>query len=271
MKELALGRELSRGAFGEVYRGTFRGELVAVKRLTPDRRADINQLLGFLSEAKLMAAMQHERIISFVGVAWKTPLEVHVVTEFMDGGDVRALLRRYKAEGHANGYDAAKLRIAVHVLEALTYLHSLQPQVLHRDLKSRNILLTSTLEAKLIDFGVSRERGEQTLTIGVGTLRWMAPEVMQDGHYGQSADLFSFGIVLSELDTHELPYSVAGRPLNDAQIIAQVSMGTLKANFTEHADAEVVQLARDCMTYEPSERPTAVEALLRLRQIASRF
>ncbi|GLE09404.1 hypothetical protein PINS_up021013 [Pythium insidiosum] len=268
--DLTVGGEISQGAFGRVYRGSYQGERVAIKRLAPHRRKDLKQFLAFVDEAKLMASMRHARIIRFVGIAWSSPLDLHVVTEYMDGGDLRVLLAQYHEQRRPTGFSRDKLKIALHVAEGLAYMHALRPQVLHRDLKSRNVLLTSSLDAKLIDFGVARERADHTMTTGVGTLRWMAPEVMAGGHYGESADVFSLGVILSELDTHELPYCGAdGAPMRDEAIIARVSMGTLSVRFSAHADAAVVALARECMALTPSDRPSAarvaeqLEVLLR--------
>ncbi|EEY53027.1 protein kinase [Phytophthora infestans T30-4] len=118
----------------------------------------------------------------------------------MYGGDLRGLLTSYHNRHHPVGFDCDKVKIALHVAHALTYLHSLSPVVIHRDLKSRNILLTADLDAKLTDFGISRERVDQTMTAGVGTSLWMAPEVLMGERYDDKADIFSFGVVLSELD-----------------------------------------------------------------------
>ncbi|KAJ0392946.1 hypothetical protein ATCC90586_010523 [Pythium insidiosum] len=226
---LVIGKEISQGAYGRVYEGTWQEEKIAIKRLAPHRREDLDHFLSFIDEAKLMASMQHPRIIRFIGIAWDSPLDIHVVTEYMEQGDLRRLLVRYRKQNRPTGFSNDKLKIALHIAQGLAYMHAHQPQVLHRDLKSSNVLLTTDLDAKLIDFGVSRERADHTMTVGVGTLRWMAPEVMSGGRYGDRADVFSFGVILSELDTHELPYTVDGQPLRDEVIIARVSMGTLEA------------------------------------------
>ncbi|KAJ0410475.1 hypothetical protein ATCC90586_000645 [Pythium insidiosum] len=261
MLELLVGEKISHGAFGEVFLGEYRNVPVAIKRLSPQHRHDIKQLRSFLSEAKLTASLHHAHIIGFVGIAWKTPTDVHVVTEYMSGGDLRSLLSMYQQQNRANGFNQHKLRIALHIVDALVYLHSRQPPVLHRDLKSRNVLLSTQHDAKLIDFGVSREREDLTMTAGVGTLRWMAPEVMQGGRYSDKADIFSFGVLLSELDTHRIPYNVDGAPMNDLVIITQVSMGHLKVDFSPEADNKIVRLARACMAMEATERPSAEQVL----------
>ncbi|GMF19375.1 unnamed protein product [Phytophthora lilii] len=113
--------------------------------------------------------MDHPHIVYFVGVAWDSLSDLCVVLEFMDGGDLRTLLNRYEAEHHPVGFDKQKATTALHVCHALTYLHSLSSPVIHRDLKSRNILLDHNMKAKLTDFGVSRERLDRTMTARVGT------------------------------------------------------------------------------------------------------
>lgn len=92
----------------------------------------------------------------------------------------------------------------MYVAHALMYLHSLKPLVIYRDLKSRNILLDAEWNAKLTDFGASRETSDQAMTAGVGTMLWIATEVMMGEHYNEKTDIFSFAMVLTELDTHQL-------------------------------------------------------------------
>ncbi|GMF38562.1 unnamed protein product [Phytophthora lilii] len=166
-RDVQIKQMISRGAFGEVYEGIFEETRVAVKILSPETRSTISYVNSFLAEAKMTATMDHPHIVAFIGVAWKSLSDLCIVMEFMEGGDLRSLLNKYESSGHPQGIDRQKATIALQVCHALTYLHSLSPPVIHRDLKSRNILLTRTLEAKLTDFGISRERLDQTMTAGV--------------------------------------------------------------------------------------------------------
>ncbi|KAG3027339.1 hypothetical protein PC120_g5466 [Phytophthora cactorum] len=197
------------GGYGEVYRGTYNHEPVAIKILLPDMRSDLKKVNSFLAEAKLMASLAHPHIVRFVGVSWASLSDLCVLSELMKGGDLRSLLQEFEARGRPQGIDDDKVRIAYHVAQALTYLHSLSPVVIHRDLKSKNVLLTENMDAKLTDFGISKEQQDNTMTAGVGTMLWMAPEVMMAERYTEKADIFSFGVLLSELDLHTLPYSHA--------------------------------------------------------------
>lgn len=276
--KVRMKKIISRGAFGEVCEGVFNGKQVAVKMLLPQTRGNLQQVNEFLAEAKMTATMDHPHIVAFVGVAWDSLSDLCVVLEFMDGGDLRALLSKYEESRHPVGFDRQKTTIALQICHALTYLHSLMPAVIHRDLKSRNILLNRALEAKITDFGISRERLDQTMTAGVGTSLWMAPEVMLGERYDVKADMFSFGVVLSELDLHTLPYAQAkeqvrdsnGRRLPDAAILQQVAMGHLQVEFSKASPQSIVELGRACISVNPSDRPTAAEALYRLQVILTK-
>ncbi|GMF35950.1 unnamed protein product [Phytophthora fragariaefolia] len=222
--------------------------------------------------------MDHPHIVSFVGVAWDSLSDLCVALEFMDGGDLRALLSKYEASKHPVGFDRQKTTIALQVCHALTYMHSLSPPMIHRDLKSRNVLLSKSLEAKLTDFGISRELLDHTMTAGMGTSLWMAPEVMLGERYDDKADMFSFGVVLSELDLHTLPYAQVrkrsrqseGRELADATLFQRISTGEVRVEFSYSSPRSIVSLGNACVSIDPKERPTAAEALYRLQLALSK-
>eukprot|EP00644_Phytophthora_capsici_P009419 jgi/Phyca11/563952/estExt2_Genewise1.C_PHYCAscaffold_130408 len=273
MEKLTQGKLLNKGGYGMVYRGSYRGEPVAIKTLLPEQRKTLRQINAFLAEIKLMGALEHPRIVRLLGVAWDSLADLCSVAEYMEGGDLRTLLNYFEYhECRPHGFDLDKARIALHVAHSLTYLHSLDPLVLHRDLKSKNILLTDNLDAKITDFGVSRESSDRTMTAGVGTSLWMAPEVMMGERYGSSADIFSFGVVLSELDSHVLPYAAAketdsGRVIPDTALLQLVSLGLLRIEFSPHAPQALADLAHACVDLDPQARPDAGEVLYRLQLI----
>ncbi|KAJ8578954.1 hypothetical protein ON010_g238 [Phytophthora cinnamomi] len=234
-------------------------------------------VMGFLAEANMTASMDHPHIVKLIGVSWDSLSDLCVVLELMDGGDLRAMLNTYEMSNHPVGFDRKKATIALQICHALTYLHSLMPPVIHRDLKSRNILLNRAMDAKLTDFGISRERLDQTMTAGVGTSLWMAPEVMLGERYDVKADMFSFGIVLSELDNHALPYTQArqrtqdndGHPMPDASLLQKITTGSVRIAFSGSSPSSVVELGLACVSIEPDNRPTAAEALYRLQVVLS--
>ncbi|RLN98881.1 hypothetical protein BBJ28_00020545, partial [Nothophytophthora sp. Chile5] len=127
----------------------------------------------------------------------------------------------------------------------------------------------SQLDAKLTDFGVSRERSDDIMTSAVGTSLWMAPEVMMGGRYDDKADVYSFGVLLSEIDTHLMPYSkvknATGRKPTEAAILQMVALGSLQVEFSPECSSEMRELGLACISLDPYERPSAADALYRLQ------
>ncbi|ETM55096.1 hypothetical protein L914_01647 [Phytophthora nicotianae] len=111
------------------------------------------------------------------------------------------------------------------------------------------------------------------MTAGVGTSLWMAPEVLMGERYDDKADIFSFGVVLSELDLQVLPYSHAtdsdgsGHRMRDLAILQRMAMGKLRVQFSCDALASMVDLGNACVSLAPKDRPTAAEVLYRLQTI----
>ncbi|KAJ8552235.1 hypothetical protein ON010_g10311 [Phytophthora cinnamomi] len=272
-EKVVVKRLISRGGYGEVYMGTYNRQRVAVKMLLPETRKSKAHRISFLAEVKLMATLEHPRIVRLVGVAWDSPNDLCALIEFVSGGDLRALLSKYEKEHRPIGFTYEKVKIAFHVAHAITYLHTLSPPVIHRDLKSKNILLTNELDAKLTDFGVSRERADRTMTAAVGTSLWMSPEVMMGERYNDKADIFSFGIVLSELNTHAMPYAHAksrdgsNERLPDTAILQLVAAGRLRADFSQGGPQSIMDLGLSCVAVDPKSRPTAPEVLHRLQNV----
>ncbi|GLD99281.1 hypothetical protein PINS_up007999 [Pythium insidiosum] len=264
---IKLVRRLAKGAFGEVWIGRYRGHRVAVKRLL-EEQLSFEASEDFIREIKLMAWLKHPKVLEFVGVAWTRLVDMLAVTEFMDSGDLRSLLDARRDLT----WPAAKLRFALDTVDAIVYLHSLNPVIIHRDLKSRNILVDSKKGAKLGDFGISAaKRQDRAMTTGVGTARWLAPELARgDTYYSEAVDIYSFGVILCELDTHELPFQDAradsGERLSDFAILQRVAAGELRVRCSERCPAKIRRLVERCVALDPAERPTAAEVAFLLRK-----
>lgn len=266
--QLTFLRVLSKGGNGEVWLGQYESRYVALKYLLLAKRADVAALERFTDEIRLASVLEHPRIVGFCGVAWQSLLHLCAVTEYMERGDLETVLSHAGAASLT--WQHEKLRLAADIAEALVYLHSLAPVIIHRDLKSKNVLLDRRLRAKLSDFGLSRETSvEDTLTNGVGTILWSAPEVLEGKRYDEKADMFSFGIVLSEIDTCMLPYGFnkdrTKNKMKSMQIVHLVSEGKLLPTFRDDCPPLIVELARECLELDPAKRPTAMEAIFRLR------
>ncbi|EEY69942.1 protein kinase, putative [Phytophthora infestans T30-4] len=268
---LTLDRLIARGANGEVWRGTCGSQVVAIKQLLPEKRHDECHVMLFANEVRLAAALEHPNIVRFVGLSWNRMCDLCIVSEFMEQGDLSVLLNSKK--GNELTWGKEKLGIATDIAEALAYLHGRQPIIIHRDLKSLNVLLDSRLRAKLSDFGLSRERSsDDTMTNGVGTLLWTAPEILRGEAYSEKADVYSYAIVLSELDTCLPPFTlnteVSERRLTTMQLMHLATSGEVSPQLREDCPASLQQLTAACASFEPNQRPNALEIVFTLRNIA---
>ncbi|EGZ15620.1 hypothetical protein PHYSODRAFT_506773 [Phytophthora sojae] len=273
--EVTLGRCISRGGFGLVFVGSYRGRQVAVKKIRNERDVEREQVEQFVREISLISGLNHPRIVEFIGACWTTPAELSAVTELMERGDLRDVTRRFKRRGYRLTWEAHKTVIALHIAEALTYLHGLSPTVIHRDLKAKNVLLNADMEAKLSDFGIARERsfydGSEHMTVGIGTSFWIAPEVLLGRDYDERADIYSFGVVLSEIDTDDYPYWNAQHPpqgkVQENEILRLVARGAKRPAFSDDCPPAILELAARCLRADPEERPSASEIVVYLQQL----
>uniref|UniRef100_H3GLS9 Protein kinase domain-containing protein n=1 Tax=Phytophthora ramorum TaxID=164328 RepID=H3GLS9_PHYRM len=264
--QLHFLRLLAKGGSGEVWLGQYETRYVAMKCLLPTKREDPEALEQFAEEIRMASFLAHPRIVAFCGVAWQSLLHLCAVTEYMPRGDLENLLANPIAQKELS-WNREKLTLSSDIVEALVYLHSLVPIVIHRDLKSKNVLLDRRLRAKLSDFGLSRERSvEDTMTNGIGTILWSAPEVLEGKRYDEKSDLFSFGVVLSEIDTCALPYGFSRHAkMRSMQVVHLVSEGKLLPNFRDDCPPAIRALAQRCLSLDPAARPTAMEVAFELR------
>jgi serine/threonine protein kinase len=153
-------------------------------------------------------------------------------------------------------WNPTRWQIVRDITYGLEYLH--EQGVLHRDLKSGNVLINEMMRAKLTDFGVSKiiEGTTKTMTKGVGTVCWMAPEVMEEGarsktHYTNKADVYSYAIILWEIWTRQQPYE----DINQFQIPIKVLRGE-RPNIPEDCPYDYTGLIRWCWSQNSQERPS---------------
>ncbi|TMW66857.1 hypothetical protein Poli38472_011973 [Pythium oligandrum] len=261
---------ISSGGFGEVWLADIDGQTFAVKRLLQGRRVTMDDVETFTDEIQLVASLRHPNIVRFVAVAWTTLENLCMLTEYLPGGDLQSFLKR---RGHELTWAREKRQLAIGIARAVHYLHTRAPVLIHRDIKSRNILVRdSPLEAKLSDFGVSRSIQRECMTLGVGTPYWTAPEVLEGTVYTEKSDIYSFGVVLSELDTcqapyHEVQYGNATEHIQPFHILKMVMAGTIQPQFSDSCPAGVKELALSCLNVNPQERPSARDVVRRLASI----
>ena len=194
---------LGSGSFGDCYMGTTGGRTVAIKKM---RAGLINteSFKAFGKEVVILARLDHPNIVTFVGYCLDPILLI--VMEFIEGGTVADFVKTHSLD------DPPAIELVINILSGsalgFEYLHAMEPApILHRDIKSENILLTKDGEPRIADLGEARVMSEnQAMTI-VGTPGYTAPEVLRGEHYGTAADVFSFGILMSELVALRTPYA----------------------------------------------------------------
>ncbi|KAG6582846.1 TKL protein kinase [Phytophthora cinnamomi] len=263
-------KPLGSGAYATVWLVRYRSlQLLASKRLKPERRTK-KHTAAFVEEIKLISNFDHPNLVKLIGAAWTVETDLQMLLEYMEAGD----LRRYLADPNTpSGWTTVKFNIAIDIIEALVYLHSFQPPLVHRDLKSKNVLLSVDMEAKLSDFGTSRFRSsDKTMTGGVGTGRWLAPEVIRgDSDYGPAVDIYSFGTLLTELDTNQIPYDNVrasnGKLMSDLTILHRVATGKLHPKLRSTCGKALRDLVERCLLEDPIKRPTAPAIAYELRVI----
>jgi serine/threonine protein kinase len=152
-------------------------------------------------------------------------------------------------------------RVACGAARGMAYLHSGNPPVLHRDLKSANILLDESYTAKVCDFGLSRLKAqERSMTGNCGTVQWMAPEVLANMSYNEKADVYSYGIIVWELLSRECPYD----NMSAIQCALAVLNRDKRPEIPKWCPPSLHALIKSCTKKDPDQRPSFVQILLAL-------
>ncbi len=274
--ELSKFKEIGHGAMGVVYKARYHGSDVAVKQL-PINVADSNELKQFEREAELMKELRHPHLVSFYGY-YQDATHYSIVMEYVSGGSLSEVL--YDTQ-QAFPWYPTRWDIAHDIASAVSFLHS--NHIIHRDLKSQNILVyyeKDRMRAKVADVGIAKIMKEQemdTMTKGMGTPLWMAPEVIEAQGAGKKftydakVDVYSYGIILSELINRKAPYSEID---NYFKVIPQVLEGNRPAVDKESAPSSFVTLMEQCWTQRAVDRPeieNIVETLDQMEQEVQSF
>ncbi|KAK1360559.1 ACT-like protein tyrosine kinase family protein [Heracleum sosnowskyi] len=176
-QQLKFECKVASGSYGDLYKGTYRSQEVAIKVLKVER-VNAEMQREFAQEVYIMRKVRHKNVVQFIGACTKPP-SLCIVT------------------------------VAIDISKGMNYLH--QNNIIHRDLKAANLLMDENEVVKVADFGVARVKAQSgVMTAETGTYRWMAPEVIEHKPYDHKADIFSFAIVLWELLTGKIPYEYFG-------------------------------------------------------------
>ncbi|KAF9641912.1 kinase-like protein, partial [Thelephora ganbajun] len=234
------------GGFCDVYKGSFCGAYVAVKRLrisTVGDRAAFKQTL--CREAVVWKRLNHPNIVPFKGVTFE-PLQL--VSEWMPGGELREYVRGNR--------EANLVNLLLGIAKGLGYLHSCD--VIHGDLKGANILVDATGNPRIVDFGltaVARDiNSYASSTDGQGnTPRYTAPEILgNSGRYSKESDVFSFGMVMTEVFTGKVPFN----NLAITTVVTSIVLGKRPKRPSHPSLTDYLwALTQHCWKQKPQDRP----------------
>ncbi|XP_010253109.1 PREDICTED: serine/threonine-protein kinase HT1-like isoform X2 [Nelumbo nucifera] len=256
-KLLYVGSKIGEGAHGIVYEGRYGNQIIAVKVLHSGKTPEEREVLEgrFAREVTMMSRVKHENLVKFIG-ACKDPLMV-IATELLPGMSLRKYLtsiRPKQLDLHvAIGY-------ALDIARAMDCLHA--NGIIHRDLKPDNLLLTANQKSvKLADFGLAREESvTEMMTAETGTYRWMAPELystvtLRQGekkHYNNKVDVYSFGIVLWELLTNQMPFE----GMSNLQAAYAAAFKQARPSLPEDLPPDLAFIIQSCWVEDPNIRPS---------------
>ncbi|XP_057534815.1 probable LRR receptor-like serine/threonine-protein kinase At5g48740 [Amaranthus tricolor] len=268
---------IGRGSFGSVYLGKLAdGKMVAVKV-----RFDSSKLGAdsFLNEVHLLSQIRHQNLVSLEGFCHELKQQI-LVYEYLAGGSLADSLYGSNSKNFTLNW-VRRLKIAIDAVKGLHYLHNgSEPRIIHRDIKCSNILLDAQMNAKVSDFGLSKQVTEaeatNVTTIVKGTAGYLDPEYYSTLQLTEKSDIYSFGVVLLELICGREPFTrqsgapdsfnlvLWAKPYLQAGMFDIVDDG-LERDFDIESMRKAAAIASRCVERDATIRPTTAEVLQELK------
>ncbi|XP_073034304.1 wall-associated receptor kinase-like 1 [Primulina eburnea] len=267
-------RILGTGGYGTVYKGILRDQrVVAIKK---SRIMDQNQIEQYINELSILTQVNHRNIVKLLGCCLESEVPL-LVYEYISNG---TLYHHIHHNGEAPWFSwSDRLRIAAECFGALSYLHSqAATPIIHRDIKSQNILMDEKYNAKISDFGVSKlvpADQAHVITRVQGTFGYLDPEYMQTSRLTEKSDVYSFGVILAELMTGRKPISSTApdeeKSLSifflislESNRLFQILDPRVRREGTLEQLQAVAELIKSCLKLQGDDRPTMREVAMEL-------
>jgi len=248
--DLEFVERLGSGEFGEVFRGVYKQEEVAIKHLYWDDTVSERVMRDLAKEIEAFRSLRHKRLVRFIGACLEMP-HLCLVTEYMPGGSLHHLLHVRKQTLpllHATN-------MCLQIADGVMYLHSQNPIIVHRDLKSLNVVLDLSLNCKICDFGLTEpmERTHFTKRSNGGSPRYMAPELFDSKtKITEKIDLWAMACVFIEIYGGSVPYKSISTL---ADLTREMLVHRRKPSIPRTIPEEVRQIMASCLHFDYRMRP----------------
>lgn len=259
--DLIFDQKIGEGTSAVVHKGRLKstGEQIAIKVIKKDASSvsdpmmqDLQIFSYFNREIKILPELNHSRILKLIGVSSQEPYIM--ATEWLGGGELFDAIKKYSLNGTQSTI------IAFDLARAMFHVH--QYRVIHRDIKSMNILLDDDGFIRLCDFGMARKISSVRLngspyTGQIGTGPWMAPELMMNTPYDAKVDVYAYGITLWEMVAHSIPFN----DVAPQQLVESVVVKNRRPPMPSNVPPALENLITSCWAPDPNERPSSEEIL----------
>ncbi|KAI9098949.1 hypothetical protein K1719_024716 [Acacia pycnantha] len=258
-EDLIIGERIGLGSYGEVFRADWNGTEVAVKKFL-DQDFSGAALAEFKREVRIMRRLRHPNIVLFMGAVTRPP-NLSIISEFLPRGSLYKILHRPNCQID----EKRRIKMALDVARGMNCLHTSMPTIVHRDLKSPNLLVDNNWNVKVCDFGLSRLKHSTFLSSKstAGTPEWMAPEVLRNEPSNEKCDVYSFGVILWELATLRLPWS----GMNPMQVVGAVGFQNRRLEIPKEIDPVVARIIWECWQQDPNLRPSFAQLTVVLKSL----
>ncbi|KAF6983122.1 hypothetical protein CFC21_001401 [Triticum aestivum] len=250
-EDLVIDERIGIGSYGEVYHADWNGTEVAVKKFL-DQEFYGDALEEFRCEVRIMRRLRHPNIVLFMGAVTRPP-HLSIVSEYLPRGSLYKIIHRPNCQID----EKRRIKMALDVARGMNCLHTSVPTIVHRDLKSPNLLVDDNWTVKVCDFGLSRLKHSTFLSSKstAGTPEWMAPEVLRNEQSNEKCDIYSFGVILWELATLRKPW----HGMNQMQVVGAVGFQDRRLDIPKEVDPIVASIIRDCWQKDPNLRPSFIQ------------
>eukprot|EP01103_Thecamoeba_quadrilineata_P018105 TRINITY_DN6721_c0_g1_i1.p1 TRINITY_DN6721_c0_g1~~TRINITY_DN6721_c0_g1_i1.p1 ORF type:complete len:447 (-),score=68.95 TRINITY_DN6721_c0_g1_i1:84-1424(-) len=271
--ELEFLLEVGEGTSAKVFKGRYRNQNVAIKVLK--ERIPDKEKADFVKELEIMKTLKSSNIVLLYGAAVSP--QTCIVMEWCPKGSLHTLLQLPTEPFNWEKY----FHLARQIGEGVSVLHNWKPQIVHRDLKSQNLLVSAQGNLKVCDFGLARLFGttdaQTTLMKLRGTFHYTAPEIYNKQIYTPKSDIYSVGVILWEVlnrvmtGTYQQPFSEFSNLQFDFQILIQVAKSNLRPTIPPKSPPAVVSLITSCWDHEPDNRPDVAKLLEQVNVIEEEY